>query len=316
MSEFRAIVVMRNWSTFRSKRRDSLPGARRKMRQCLTPRGQLTTMRRVQAGFITMQEIPNSVIGAASQVIGAYYYSHSRLNGLFMESGAPGDEPLGNCETKCAHWLRRCNEDPDTDALAVLGQVIQWFMDTDEPNEERRAGQERIRAALAKNQLAYHMNGFITLAGSTPASKTLADFFKAGDFASIEAEFGRAVSNVQSDPHAAITAASAIIEAFCKTYIETHRLEMPAKQTVVPLWKAVQGPLGLNPDRLIGDDESRVLSGLSSIVDGIGSLRTHIGSAHGRGVAPPPIHPSEARLAANAAHTLVTFAMERWHSKR
>jgi hypothetical protein len=55
-------------------------------------------MRRAQAGF-SMQEIPNSVIGAVSQVIGAYYYCHSRLNGLFMESGAPGDEPLGNCET-------------------------------------------------------------------------------------------------------------------------------------------------------------------------------------------------------------------------
>lgn len=261
------------------------------------------------------REIPNSVIGAVSSVLAAYYYSHTTLNTLFMESGAPGDVPLGNCETKCSHWLKRCNEDYETDALDVLGQVIQKFMDDDRPNEERRVGQERIRAALAKNQLAYHTNGIITLAGSTPASKTLADFFKSGDFASIEAEFSRAVSSVQSDPHAAITAACAIIEAFCKTFIETHSLEMPSKQTVVPLWKTVQAPLGLNSDRLLGDDESRVLSGLSSIVDGIGALRTHIGSAHGRGVAPPAIHPSEARLAVNAAHTLATFAMERWHSK-
>jgi hypothetical protein len=189
-------------------------------------------------------------------------------------------------------------------------------MDADEPNDERRAGQERITAALAKNQLAYHMNGIITLAGSTPASKTLEDFFKAGDFASIEVEFGRAVANVHTDPHAAITAASAIIEAFCKTYIETHGLEMPSTQTVGPLWKAVQKPLGLNPDRLLGDDENQVLSGLTSIVHGIGALRTHIGSAHGRGIQPPPVAPSEARLAVNAAHTLVTFAMERWYSKR
>lgn len=271
---------------------------------------------RAKMGHRAMQDIPNSVIGAVSSVLGAYYYSHSRLNSLFMESGAPGDVPEGNCETKCSRWLRRCNEEPDIDSLAVLGQVIQSFMDDDEPNEERRLGQDRIRTALAKNQLAYHTNGIITLAGGTPASKTLADFFKAGDFASIEAEFSRAISNVQADPHAAITAASAIVEAFCKTYIETHGLEMPTVQTIGPLWKAVQRPLGLNADRLLGDDENQVLSGLTSIVHGIGALRTHIGSAHGRGVRPPPVAPSEARLAVNAAHTLVTFGMERWHSKR
>jgi hypothetical protein len=79
-------------------------------------------------------KIPNSVIGTAASVIGAYYYSHSTLNSLFMESGAPGDAPVGNCETKCSLWLKRCNEDPSVDALAVLGQVIQKFMDQ-EPSD-------------------------------------------------------------------------------------------------------------------------------------------------------------------------------------
>lgn len=262
------------------------------------------------------REIPNSVIGAVSSVLAAHYYSHTTLNSLLMESGAPGDVPAGNCETKCSLWLKRCNEDYDTDALDVLGNVLQKFMDADQPREDQRVGQQRIVAALAKNQLAYHVNGIITIAGGAPASKTLADFFKAGDFTSIEAEFSRAIANVQSDPHAAITAASAIIEALGKTYIETHRLEMPATQTIGPLWKVVQRSLGLNPDKLLGDDENRILSGLTSIVDGIGALRTHIGSAHGRGITPPAIHHSEARLAVNAAHTVVTFAMERWHSKR
>lgn len=263
-----------------------------------------------------MAQIPNAVIGAVSTVLGGFYYSHTPLNGLFMEGGAPGDVPEGNCETKCRRWFQRCNEDPNVDAMAILGQVIQRFMDDDRPIPKLVEGQDRIKAALARNQLAYHMNGIITLAGSAPASKALADFIKAGDFASIEAEFGRAIAHVQSDPHASITAASAIIEAFCKTYLETHGMNMPTTQTVAPLWRAVQVPLGLNPDRLLSDDQNRILSGLTSIVDGIGALRTHIGSAHGRGIAPPPIAPSEARLAVNAAHTLVSFGMERWHSKR
>ena len=68
--------------------------------------------------------------------------------------------------------------------MLVLGQIIQKFMDLepDDWNQKIGPGQERIRASLAKNQLTYQMNGFITLAGASPAAKSLADFFKAGDF--------------------------------------------------------------------------------------------------------------------------------------
>ena len=262
-------------------------------------------------------KIPNSVIGAASSVIAEHYYSHSKLNALFMECGAPGEVPEGNCETKCASWLKQCNETPGVDALAVLGRVIQHFMDQ-EPSDHYRpaieAGQRRIREALSRNQLSYQVNGYVALAGASPAAKTLADFLRAGDFASIEAEFDRAISQLDRDPHAAITAASSIIEALCKTYIETFALEMPSKQTIVPLWRSVQTHLGLNIDPTLEEDQKRILQGLASIVDGIGAYRTHIGSAHGRGVLPPVIQVSEARLAVNASHTLVIFIMERWHA--
>jgi hypothetical protein len=259
-------------------------------------------------------KIPNSLIGAVSSVLAEYYYSHSTLNSLFMESGAPGGVPEGNCETKCSSWLRRCNDDPTVDPLQVLGQVIQKFMDT-EPNDwDQKIGprQERIRASLAKNQLTYQMNGVITLAGTSPAAKSLVAYFKASDFSSIEAEFQRAIAHVDRDPHAAITAASAIIEALCKIYIEMHGLEMPSKQTIAPLWKVVQQHLGLNIDPTLQDDQKRILQGLASIVDGVGAYRTHIGSAHGRGIEPPEIVPSEARLAVHASHTIVIFVMERW----
>lgn len=261
-------------------------------------------------------KIPNSVIGAVSSVVGGYYYSHSKLNTLFMESGAPGDAPPGNCETKCASWLKQCNDDPTVDALRVLGNVIQRFMDQ-EPSDfspSIETGQKRICESLAKNQLTYQVNGHITLAGASLAAKTLVDYLKAGDFASIEAEFDRAIGQLKRDPHAAITAASSIVEAVCKTYIETFGLELPTVQSISPLWKAVQTHLGLNLDSTLRDDQKRILQGLASIVDGVGAYRTHIGSAHGRGIAPPTVAVSEARLAVNAAHTLVTFIMERWHA--
>lgn len=266
-----------------------------------------------QDGNMT-DKIPNSVIGAVSSVLADFYYSHSTLNSLFMESGALGSAPEGNCETKCSSWLQRCNEDPAVDALHVLGQVVQKFMDKPPTHSDPKVapGQERIRASLARNQLAYQTNGFITLAGSSLAAKSLADYFNAGDFASIEAEFDRTISQVDRDPHAAITASSAIIEALCKTYIELHQLNTPASQTIGPLWKVVQHHLGLNVDRILQDDQKRILQGLASIIDGVGAYRTHIGSAHGRGIRPPRIEASEARLAVHASHTVVIFVMERW----
>jgi hypothetical protein len=262
-------------------------------------------------------QIPNSVIGAVSSVIAARYYSHSKLNSLFLEAGAPGDAPDGNCETKCAAWLRRCNEDLAIDAFAVLGRIVQPFMDIPETDQQQEvaAGQTRIRDALARSQLAYQLNGYISFAGASPAARTLADYLRAGDYASIDAEFDRALRQLDRDPHAAITAACSIIEAVCKTCLDTLGVDLPTSQTVVPLWRAVQPHLGLNMNPILSDDQKRILQGLASVVDGIGAYRTHIGSAHGRGVNPPPIEVSEARLAVNAAHTLVAFIMERWQAK-
>jgi len=264
------------------------------------------------------QNIPNSVIGAVSSVIAAYYFSHSTLNSLFMEAGAPGDAPEGNCEKKCNAWLKRCNDDPNVDGLVVLGEIIQKYMDLDpqpwSTDKNIEEGQWRIATALAKNNLEYQINGSITLLGSSPTSKTLSEHLRSGDFASIESEFSRALDNIGSDPHAAGTAASSIIEALCKVYIEANRLEMPAKQVATQLWRVVHQHLALNDDRLLKEDQQKMIRGLSSIVDSVSAFRTHIGSAHGRGMSPPPISNAEARLAVNAAHTLVVFVMELWHT--
>lgn len=263
-------------------------------------------------------QIPNSVIGAVSSVI-AHYYSHSQLNSLFMESGAPGDPSEGSREKKCIEWLKRCNNSPSINAIEVLGRVIQNFMDM-EPSfsygfqktlpDEIIDGRSRINSSLAKNQLAYNPNGFIIQAGSTPITQTLEDYLQSGDFTSIEKEFKRALENIQTDPHTSITAACSIIEATLKLYIEKYTLVLPPKLSVKPLWDTVRTNLALNKDNTLANDQHKILQGMSSIIDGVGSFRSHIGSAHGRGSNPPKITVAEARLAVNSAHTLTIFIME------
>jgi hypothetical protein len=159
---------------------------------------------------------------------------------LLVIAGSPGEPPEDNMETKCSAWFKRCNDDESLNPLAILGLTIQKFMDLNLVNSQITDGQQRILESLARNQLSYQLNGFIILAGASLAAKSLEDFFKEGDFASFEAEFNRAVSQLDGDTHAAITAANSINKALCKTLIETFTLDMPAKQSITPLWRAVQ----------------------------------------------------------------------------
>ena len=70
--------------------------------------------------------------------------------------------------------------------------------------------------------------------------------------------------------------------------------------------------LQFDPGAVEDDDLKRILSGLFSIADGIGALRTHASTAHGSGHSRYRLEPAHARLAVHAAHTLAAFVIESW----
>ena len=74
----------------------------------------------------------------------------------------------------------------------------------------------------------------------------------------------------------------------------------------------IRKDLGLDPAIVNDEDLKTILSGLAAIVEGTGSLRTHKGSAHGRGKTVYKLKPRHARLAAHAAFTLASFVLEAW----
>lgn len=268
-----------------------------------------------------VRRIPNSVVSVAGDVLGAHYYNHARLESLFREAGAPGDPPEGNCAVKCRAWLQRCNATSGVDATAVLGRVLEEFMDYeltgenfgDEEREKRRG---LVRAALTRAGLEYRYGGTIIGPGRAGPTKALRDLVHDRDLGALDDELARALETVDSDPPAALTAACAIIEAACKVYIEDEGLTPPKEQTVMPLWKVVRDHLGLDPQRVEDADMARILGGLASVVDGLGAFRTHAGSAHGRGRKEYRVAPRHARLAVDAAHTLVVFMLETWEVRR
>jgi hypothetical protein len=263
------------------------------------------------------REVPNAVIMVVGDVLGEHYYSHTKLDTLFAENGAPGDPPSGNCVRKCQAWLKRCNTDPTVNPHAVLGGVLADFMDrVDDPFWQEREPylqqRKRVEDVLAKHDLKYYSGGRIVGEGLGAPSRTLANILASRDLDALQPEFDRALASVISDPAGALTAACAIVESFCKVYIEDRGLEMPSKQTIMPLWSAVAQDLGLRAASDTSNDIRPILSGLAAIVDGLGAYRTHAGSAHGHGRKQCKVQPRHARLAVHAAHTLVAFAIETW----
>ena len=99
-------------------------------------------------------------------------------------------------------------------------------------------------------------------------------------------------------------------------YIADEGLPKPLKQDLQNVWKVVRGDLGFDTKLVQDNDLKRVLSGILSIVDGIGAFRTHASSAHGEGRKLYKLKPRHARLAINSAHTIALFVLETWDEKR
>jgi len=70
--------------------------------------------------------LPRAVCAVAAEVLGG---SHDTLNALFESCGAPGPPPNLSHGTKWKEWLYRAGLDPNVDSLAVLGGVLEEFMD-------------------------------------------------------------------------------------------------------------------------------------------------------------------------------------------
>jgi len=271
-------------------------------------------------------KIPVAVAAAVNDVLAG---SHSSLERIFRLAGASGEPPALSHAAKWKTWLLQTNADPAADAHVVLGRVIEEFMEVDPPASwprvpkeheraiaERETERVRLREILARHGLRYQQGGKIVSSTTSGSTRSLESVLRDRDLAALDVEFRRALDNIENDPPAAVTSACAIVEAMCKLYIEDEKLEPPSEQTAKPLWRVVQKHLGLDPAQISDDDLKRILTGLASIVDGIGAFRTHVGSAHGRGRTAYRPAARHARLAVHSAHSLVAFVLETWDARK
>jgi hypothetical protein len=173
----------------------------------------------------------------------------------------------------------------------------------------------RLESALTNDGLRYRKGGIIELIPKGLGIESLAASLKQKNFYELEIEFKRALETVEKDPASAITAACSILEALFTAYLEHHLIELPKKRSIKPLWSIVQKQLGLDPKSQDDADILKILSGIASIVDGVGAFRTHAGSAHGGGKLRYKVEPRHAKLTVNSAHTIALFVIETWESR-
>lgn len=252
--------------------------------------------------------------------ISAKRETHATLDSLFTYAGASGEPPTGSKPAKALEWLRITNKDETTEPLKVLGKIIENYMEAlldpkDQWDKEKIQDREKISKTLAQSELQYNKGGQILGLLGTP-SKTLEDYIRDRDILSIDVEFNRALNNVEKNPREAVSAASNILESLCKIYIEDEGLDTPKKQDLKSIWSVVRKDLGFDPSLVEEEDLQKILSGILSIVEGIGALRTHASSAHGAGKKAYKLEPRHARLAIHSAHTIVLFTLESWHKKK
>ena len=142
----------------------------------------------------------------------------------------------------------------------------------------------------------------------------VADHF---DFDTVVREITRARDFVENDPEDAITAACSLLEAVCRSILIELKLELPKDISLKQLYRAVRGPLKLDPKtvdspELISSDVRAILAAMASLVDGIAALRTHAGDAHGKAAGTKRIDARIARLAINSSNSVALFLIETW----
>ena len=163
----------------------------------------------------TRPVIPAALLAVVAEIT-ARRETHATLDNLYTYAGAAGDSPEGSKQAKALAWLRATNKENSVTPLVVLGKIVEVYMEEslnpdnswDAPKLEDRS---RILKSLGDCQLQYFKGGKIIGSLGTP-SRTLEEFIRERDTVSIDQEFIRALTNVESSPREAVSAASNILE--------------------------------------------------------------------------------------------------------
>lgn len=124
--------------------------------------------------------LPIAVCAVVAEVLNG---SHPTLNAMFEAAGAPGPPPELAHHSKWKTWLQRAGNDPQVDSLALVGNLIEEFMDlppaapsnstdifgiTGDPVAEYQRKRARLNKVLEENGFRYFRGGRVLPNGEVP----------------------------------------------------------------------------------------------------------------------------------------------------
>ena len=147
-----------------------------------------------------------------------------------------------------------------------------------------------------------------------PLLSTLAELAETLDYPRLVEQVDLLVDAAESNPALAVGIAKDTVETGCKSILEARDVR-PGKPDLGKLVRRTAKELALLPDSIPDKAKGagtikRLLSNLTQVSQGLAELRNLYGTGHGRGARDQSVRPRHARLAVNAAVTLVTFLLE------
>lgn len=170
---------------------------------------------------------------------------------------------------------------------------------------------------IHKNSLTSIQNLDKTLALQ---SKTLSDDLsielKELDSTKLLLDWHKARNKVHSEPSESITRSSSYLESVCRLILNELSISLPKTLTITNLIQEVTNAIKLSNDDRANKDLVQIIGGVKSIFSGIGSMRTHFGTAHGSSPGDYEIDENYAELVNNAAACVSIYILQRYKKYR
>lgn len=244
------------------------------------------------------------------------FYTTSALESLFLSNGAPKLYESSKVKL-CRAWFNAINSNLSIDPIKFLSTIVSDFMEYETTHEEIIKAKDKINRTLNKYNLFYQTDIGIISGFPSISVTSLRMLSQADDKLSfISEQIRTATLYINSNSCITLTDSCSIVESLLKFYIEDNKLDLPENQGIRQLWKVVQKDLKLRPQDMINTETQsanqnllEIVSGLTSIINGLGGLRSNAGNAHGRSKS-YKIESRHATLAINSASALCTFIIQ------
>ncbi len=152
-------------------------------------------------------------------------------------------------------------------------------------------------------------------AAADPVHASASEVLTKLDAAHVHGHWKKAMDRIPTDPEGAITSARALIESACKLILDAQHVEYDGKDDLTRLYKTAAKSLMLGADQHGQQVFKQILSGCTSVVEGLASVRNSLGDAHGQGIHPVKPAPRHAHLAVNLAGAMAKFLLETFEAK-